>query len=398
MKDSDNGGPIQPDGDDILFLKTDGTKLSHEIEEYDGSTGQLTAWVMIPSLSSSTDTELYLYYGNPSCSSQQDATNVWDSNYTGIWHLNEATDATNKDATSNANDGTPVGSPVGTTGQIAGALDFNVSGDATRIEIPADTSLDLSLDSNWTLSGWAKPTSYGTGEIKWPAVYEYGQTTLGLTVKEAKDPDPPLEGTIEHWRNDEKDIHSDTPLDFNAWNHIVIVRDPDTTRFFLNGSADGTRASVPITEVGEPSWIGSDTTYPIEDDFLGLIDEVSVSSTARDSSWIATEYRNQNSPGTFMSFSNQTAAGVSKSLAYGISTNNSKAYGTINNQSVSGSITAGEWNHISLTYDKDAGGTDEIKLYLNGTQSATGDYATAISTNNNNLLLGDMVGFIGKMD
>ncbi|MCZ6701789.1 MAG: DUF2341 domain-containing protein, partial [Ignavibacteria bacterium] len=89
LKDSDNGGAIQPDGDDILFIKTDGTKLSHEIEKYDGSTGQLVAWVKIPSLSSSTDTEFSLCYGNTSCSSQQDATNVWDSNYKAVWHMGD---------------------------------------------------------------------------------------------------------------------------------------------------------------------------------------------------------------------------------------------------------------------------------------------------------------------
>ncbi|MCH6575596.1 MAG: T9SS type A sorting domain-containing protein, partial [Bacteroidetes bacterium] len=170
---------------------------------------------------------------------------------------------------------------------------------------------------------------------------------------------------------------------------------------FLNGASVATDTGTTLDTL-RSNWdtdlrIGTDDSGLMRY-FNGVIDEIRISSTDRDSSWIGTEYRNQNSPGTFMSFSNQTAAGVSKSLAYGISTNNSKAYGTINNQSVSGSITAGEWNHISLTYNKDAGGTDEIKLYLNGTQSATGDYATAISTNNNNLLLGDMVGLLGKMD
>ena len=38
------------------------------------------------------------------------------------------------------------------------------------------------------------------------------------------------------------------------------------------------------------------------------------------------------------------------------------------------------WTHIELTYDKDAGGTDEIKLYINGVLDSVGDYSTAISS------------------
>ncbi|MCH9029521.1 MAG: fibronectin type III domain-containing protein [Bacteroidetes bacterium] len=196
-------------------------------------------------------------------------------------------------------------------------------------------------------------------------------------------------------------LSTTNPLVAGIWALVAITYDGSNMRIFKDGTEI---ASVGKTgALRENAWkiaIGNnpDNTSTAFGSWDGKIDEVRILSIARDSNWLTTEYNNQNSPGTFMSFSNQTAATVSKSGAYGISTNNSKAYGTINNQSVSGSITAGEWNHISLTYNKDAGGTDEIKLYLNGTQSATGDYSTAISTNNNNLILGDMVGLLGKMD
>jgi hypothetical protein len=44
-------------------------------------------------------------------------------------------------------------------------------------------------------------------------------------------------------------------------------------------------------------------------------------------------------------------------------------------------IYTGRWYHVAVTYDKDAGGTDEVKLYVNGTLDVTGDYSTAIGTN-----------------
>ncbi|GAH11312.1 unnamed protein product, partial [marine sediment metagenome] len=56
----------QADGDDILFAAADGTtKLDHEIESFDNVTGTLVAWVRIPTLSGSVDTDVYMYFGNP---------------------------------------------------------------------------------------------------------------------------------------------------------------------------------------------------------------------------------------------------------------------------------------------------------------------------------------------
>ena len=105
--DSDLANDAQADGDDILFTSSDGsTKLSHEIEDFNSSTGELVAWVKVPSLSGSASTTLYMYYGNASASSQQDANNVWDVNYVMVQHLSE-TSGTHNDSTSNDNDGTP---------------------------------------------------------------------------------------------------------------------------------------------------------------------------------------------------------------------------------------------------------------------------------------------------
>ncbi|MCH8035330.1 MAG: DUF2341 domain-containing protein [Bacteroidetes bacterium] len=385
LKDTDNSGPIQPDGDDILFLKTDGTKLSHEIEEYDGSTGELVAWVKIPSLSSSTDTEFYLYYGNSSCSSQQDAANVWDSNFKGVWHLHDDF----LDATSNNNDGTNNGS-TDITGKIGDGQNF----DGLNDYVEMGNVVDFADTADFTVEVWINHNDTG---IENERIVSKKTRTATDGYFLALDSDDTIKGKISSKNKNSMDTI--TPGEFYLV-AMVVDRTAQTLQVYINGQPQGT----PVDITGQsstntvPLRIGTSSKNTPDKFFDGTIDEVRISGTVRDSSWIGTEYRNQNSPATFMSFSNQTAATVSKSGAYGISTNNSKAYGTINNQSVSGSITAGEWNHISLTYDKDAGGTDEIKLYLNGTLSAAGDYSTAISTNNNNLLLGDMVGLLGKMD
>jgi len=62
-----------------------------------------------------------------------------------------------------------------------------------------------------------------------------------------------------------------------------------------------------------------------------------------------------------------------------------KLIGRINSNSYqslsSASIQENTWTHVAMTYDKDAGGTDEIKTYINGSLDGTYDYSSSISTN-----------------
>ena len=68
----------QTSGNDILFTAGDGTnQLAHEIESYTSASGALVAWVNVPLLSSTADTNIYLYYGNPAAANQQNAGGVW---------------------------------------------------------------------------------------------------------------------------------------------------------------------------------------------------------------------------------------------------------------------------------------------------------------------------------
>ena len=61
-----------------MFTEADGTtRLDHVIESYDPLTGALTAWVRVPLLSSTVDTELFIYYSNPSAVDQQDPADVF---------------------------------------------------------------------------------------------------------------------------------------------------------------------------------------------------------------------------------------------------------------------------------------------------------------------------------
>lgn len=130
-------------GYDIVFTAADGsTLLSHQIEEYDPTTGEITFWVRFPTVSPTTDTEFYVYFGNSSISTDPSSTNVWDSNYKMVLHMNESSagPTTIFDASGNGTDGSDNGtiSAAGLGG--SNARNFNNTSD--RIVI-ADNGLKL---------------------------------------------------------------------------------------------------------------------------------------------------------------------------------------------------------------------------------------------------------------
>ena len=90
LKTVANGGHVaNANGYDIGFYADSGgtIKLKWQVEKYDGTTGNLIAWVKIPSVSSSTNTVFYLMYGDSSINTNQsDPPNTWDSNFKAVWH------------------------------------------------------------------------------------------------------------------------------------------------------------------------------------------------------------------------------------------------------------------------------------------------------------------------
>ncbi|MDP2323302.1 MAG: DUF2341 domain-containing protein, partial [Gammaproteobacteria bacterium] len=112
--DADVQAHALANGNDIVFTAADGvTKLNAQIEKYSSVNGELVAWVRVPSLSSVTDTRLFLYYGDPAASNQQNAAGVWDAHTTAVYHLNES-GGPYSDSTGNANAGSAIGTPAQT--------------------------------------------------------------------------------------------------------------------------------------------------------------------------------------------------------------------------------------------------------------------------------------------
>lgn len=155
-----NGGNVtDAQGDDIIFTSdADGSvPLDYERERYNATTGEITAWVEVPTLNAGTNTVIYMFYGNSSVSaSQENITGTWDANYKGVWHLHE-TSGSHLDSTSNNNDstGVTVTTQGSTFAKFSGADTFDGVDDV--VTLTENGTLDIT--NTGTIEAWVKTTS-----------------------------------------------------------------------------------------------------------------------------------------------------------------------------------------------------------------------------------------------
>jgi MSHA biogenesis protein MshQ len=150
--DSDLAADAQDSGNDILFTSSDMvTKLSHEIESFDGATGALIAWVKVPALASPANTILYMYYRNGTATNQQTPLTTWDANFRAVYHLGGI--PTVSDSTSNVNHGTAVGAS-GLPTSVAGAAGNCLSFDGVDDGVTVPNSASLQITGAITMEAW----------------------------------------------------------------------------------------------------------------------------------------------------------------------------------------------------------------------------------------------------
>src|SRR6185369_1854594 len=149
-----NGGDVRnATGYDVVFTSDSGCsiKLNHEVESYDATTGSVNYWVKIPAVSHTSDTTVYMCYGNPGISTDQsNKTGVWDSNYKAVYHLPNGTTLSTSDSTSNGNNGTQGSSAAAGAGKINGGQSVSAA-ENQYIAVPTNSGL---RPTSLTLSAW----------------------------------------------------------------------------------------------------------------------------------------------------------------------------------------------------------------------------------------------------
>jgi Tfp pilus assembly protein FimT len=281
-------------GNDILFTDSTGTtKYSHEIEKYTSATGALVAWVKIPSLSSTTNTTIYMFYGNPAAGNQQNATGTWDSNYKDVYHMNQSPPAAIVDSTSTANNGTPnnMTSANQIAGKIGGALNFN----GTNQYIVTNSSAGLPT-TDFTYELWENTAN----SVNNPEFFN----TLADQINVIN-----AGGGVDVHSHISYSFTSFTSINDNTTYAIVVSRSGSTMFVYINGVQDGNVGTDGTAYTQSCTFmIGADSNsncLPGGNYMSGMLDEMRVSNIARSANWVKTEYNNQNSPATFYSIAAQ---------------------------------------------------------------------------------------------
>jgi len=295
--DSDLKHKAQNDGDDIVFMKGIGVseKISHEIEMFNGTSGELICWVNIDSLSSSEDTIFYMYYGNPGCENQEEITDTWNSNYVLVQHLNEAS-GIHYDSSMYGNHGTyENGSDQDAEGFIDGADGFDGSNDW----VDCGKNDSLNLTEEMTLEAWVYKTGDGTG--KYLGIVGRALDTTAPRYNRYQLRYKPEDSVVHFFLGNDTEytiLTSDNDLNLEEWTHLVATWDGSNMYMYVNGVEQSTVAIFNGTPITTLSTLEIGRYWTINY-FEGLIDEVRVSNIYRESSWITTEYSNQNDPSSF---------------------------------------------------------------------------------------------------
>lgn len=291
---------VRADGADIRITESDGvTELPYELVDINtgAETGELHFKVN-GTLSSGSDTSFYIYYANGTASSYAvadtfGAQNVWTNNYEAVYHFSSDPTGTFFDSTVNDNDGSTTGSMT-LADRVAGKVGnaFDLDGGDDYIIIPDHPSLDGHAQMTW--QAWTntpseshpdglivKRINSGTSANYSYAIFKYTGNRLYVDL------------------DTQNNRFSSFVFSTSVWNmtHVTFngsLAAASRVRTYQDGTLSSTNneASAAIPSGTAVLTLGA-LNVGYGNYINGLMDEVRISSAARSSSWIQTEYNMQ---------------------------------------------------------------------------------------------------------
>jgi len=295
---------VKDDFSDIrITSSTEDGVLYHELVSASTTAETGEMYFNSVALSSSTDNDFYIYYGN-AAASDVSTSSVWNSNYGGVWHLQQDPAGTAPqmiDSTNNGNDGTSNGSMTSgdsVAGKIGNALELDGSND--YINIPNDTSINEGT-SDLTVIAWFNSNSF----IDAGRIWNKGGAKR-YTILYAAPPKDEFHFTVDDDSIKSIVKISATDLDDGTWHRIVAVRDYNNLVKIKIDDGTFSTASDGTGDISniEDAQIGTNTFYSTAF-YGGKLDALRVLNTKLSEDWLTTEHNNQNSPSTFYSVGSQ---------------------------------------------------------------------------------------------
>lgn len=277
-KHTSEGGKIENfEGYDLTFTLEDNTLIDHDLEFYDPVNGTIIAWVRFPILSASENTTFKLFYGSEEINYNTSSSTTWDDDYELVMHMT----GTPEDASTAGNTvNTDSGTSSESNGRIGGARAFT---DPSFIQMDDSPSLDINEDI--TLSLWVNPQNITDNpdlvtKGDWTEAYSTEIDTSGELV----------------FRLNGNDFYSSQSINNNEWFFLAFTKNGTNWAIYIDGEEQGSGTNAPATIDSAGDLFLSSSAYS----FVGLMDEVRISSAARSADWVATKYNNQTDPESFV--------------------------------------------------------------------------------------------------
>ena len=272
----------------IAVTTDDGiTETYVEVEKWDATNEQAWLWTNVTA-SSSSDTDVYLYYDNDHADNDAYvgvtnslvAENVWDSDFLMVQHM-ATTSTPILDSTDNDIDMTEGGNPAY---QQVGPIDGEIDYDGNDYHLSAINVFDAIVGTDkGTMSLWIKTTDSDAVNAMVVLSIE-GAYMINFR---------PGEGGLlkTYWSGTQIDAaRTTTQINTGAQFYIVSTYDGANQRVYVNGVLETTDACdlLDITGLNRATGLGSHYTGSFN--INANIDDVRVSKTDRSVSWIKASY------------------------------------------------------------------------------------------------------------
>ncbi|HKP97339.1 MAG TPA: DUF2341 domain-containing protein [Fibrobacteria bacterium] len=328
---------VQSGAPDIRFLDADGvTWLDYQVERWDQANDLAEVWVKVPKVDGNSAGDFITMYYN-------DATNgaVPDGQcgacvfapanaFSGVWHLNE-----------NGNN---------TAGGYADATGNGYHGTGTNMDSDDDVTAVAGLGSQFNnaadgeyIAAGTSAGSSGSQTVSFWAV----ATAAANQIPVDKNPnDASGAGWCFKFRSDNSvwyrigsesahtDLQKTSGYAAGTWVHVTGTFDLATTtgRLYINGGLQVTDASLAyrVNNTGTTLRIGYPSAATTEK-FPGKVDELQISTVARDSNWVKLTYQTQRSDATPLFNPNVTDFVSSRKLTFNTTLTGANVMGDVEN-------------------------------------------------------------------
>ncbi len=224
------------DGTKIRFADSaSGCALPFDVDTWN-IRGESLVWVNVPVATNGTKVVFYWALKEGQTPPDNDKANVWSS-YVGVWHMNDATDATGNSAQGEF-DRESVRRRDGAIGAARGRTATGIKGPIASM--PASGAMDaLTASGAFTVSGWIRLNSLQT---EWAYLFSRKERNdtdgWGVQFDGGSDGSASKLKVYSDGRNS-KGISTNGRFEAGTWAHVAVAYVNNTVQVFVNGRAIG---------------------------------------------------------------------------------------------------------------------------------------------------------------